>query len=447
MRQEAPRADRGTERGPGAATRERAPRPRRRLAALLALAAAGLVAGCERGPEAAPTRPTPEVGTVTMKAERIVLTRELPGRTAPFLVAEVRPQVSGILLERHFVEGRDVEAGRPLYQIDPAPFQAAVDSAEANLEAAKSAAGRARAAVQASLAGVGRQEATVALARLNHARVGDLFRDKVVSASERDQAATDLQVAEASLRAAEAQVESDRAAVAAAESAIEQAEAALVTSKIQLDHTKITAPIGGRIGRSTVTVGALVTAYQPVPLAVIQQLDPIYVDVTQASVDLLRFRRDLAGGGLRRDREDEEKVRLKLEDGTPYPLEGTLQFRDVTVDPTTGSVVLRMVFPNPDLVLLPGMYARAVVEEGVVEAAVLAPQQGVTRDARGNPLAMVVSEAGQVEQRALTVDRAIGDRWLVTKGLSPGDRLIVDGLQKVRPGVPVRVVPLDAEAR
>lgn len=222
---------------------------------------------------------------------------------------------------------------------------------------------------------------------------------------------------------------------------VASAKAAVESARINLANTPIKAPISGRIGASAVTVGALVTAYQPLALATVQQLDPIYVDVTQSSSELLRLRRRLEAGRLKTGGESARKVKLILEDGTPYPLEGKLQFRDVTVEPSTGAVTLRMVFPNPKQILLPGMFVRAVVEDGVDDQAILAPQQGVTRDPKGNAVALLLGKDGKVEQRTLTLDRAMGDKWLVTSGLSAGDQLIVEGLQKIRPGMPVKVVP------
>jgi membrane fusion protein (multidrug efflux system) len=237
-------------------------------------------------------------------------------------------------------------------------------------------------------------------------------------------------------------VESDRAAVAAAEAAIKQAEAALETSRINLGYTKITAPISGRIGRSNVTEGALVTAYQAV-LATIQTLDPIYVDVPQSTVELMRLRRSLENGHLISNGDDQKKVKLVLEDGTAYPLEGTLKFRDVTVDPTTGSVILRIVAPNPQGILLPGMFVRAIVEEGVNGQAILVSQQAVSRDQKGNALVLVVDGEGKVQQRKVGTDRAIGDKWVISSGLAKGDRVIVEGMQRVRPGAAVKVVPFE----
>lgn len=340
-----------------------------------------------------------EVGVVRIAPGRVVLTTELPGRTSAFLVAEVRPQVSGIIQQRQFTEGADVKTGTVLYQIDPAQYQAAFEQAKAAQALA---------------------EANLPATRSRAERLKGLVAIHAAGEQDYDDAAAALARAEASVAASRAAAESAR---------------------INLAYAPIKAPISGRIGRSSVTVGALVAAYQPVPLAVIQQLDPIYVDVTQSSAEMLRLRRDLESGRLKQDAQGRSKVRLLLEDGTPYAHEGTLKFADVTVDPTTGSVTLRMVFPNPDHVLLPGMFVRASVEQGVDDAAILVPQVGVTRNTRGEPLALVVGRDGKVEQRSLEVDRAIGDTWLVTKGLSAGEQVIVDGLQRVRPGVPVNAVP------
>jgi membrane fusion protein (multidrug efflux system) len=402
---------------------------------------AGLTAPACRSEHAAPQHTLPEVAIVTVTTERAVLTTELPGRTCAYFVAEIRPQVNGIIQKRLFDEGSDVRAGDVLYQIDPAPFQAAYDSAAANLSGMRKAADRARAALEASIAGVKRQQATLDLARTTRWRYEELFKKSVISAGQRDQAVTDAEVAEATLRSAEAQVKNDQEAVAVAEAAIQQAEAALETARINLAYTRITAPISGRIGKSNVTVGALATAYQGSPFATIQQLDPIYVDATQSSATLLRLKRNIASGLLKGNGPNQTRVKLLLEDGTPYPLEGILKFSEVTVDPSSGSFILRMVFPNPKHILLPGMYVRAVVQEGEVDHAILVPQQGVSRDTKGDPVALVVDGDGKVGQRMLTVDRAIGDRWLVASGLEPGERVIVEGAQKVRPGTTVKVVP------
>jgi membrane fusion protein (multidrug efflux system) len=339
------------------------------------------------------------VGVVTLTAESVTLTTELPGRVSAYLVAEVRPQVNGLIQKRAFTEGADVRAGELLYQIDPAPYQAAYDQA---------------------VAALGVAEAGLPALRSRAERFAELATIRAAGRQDADDAQAALLTAEANVAAARAAVE---------------------TARVNLAYTPLKAPISGRIGRSAVTVGAIVTAYQPAPLAVIQQLDPIYVDVIQSSADLLHLRRRLASGELTRAAAA-HAVRLLLEDGTPYPLAGSLEFQDVTVDPTTGSVTVRMVFPNPDHLLLPGMYVRAVLEQGSIPDAVLAPQQGVTRDARGNPIAWVVGADNVVEQRTLEVGRAIGDRWLVYDGLEAGDRLIVDGLQRVRPGATVTTAPV-----
>ena len=373
---------------------------RYKLLSLLA-GAPVILAACGKAPgpaQATPSGPI-EVGVVTVRAERVVLATELPGRTTAYLVAEVRPQVNGLIQERTFVEGSMVQKGALLYQIDPAPYQAAYEQAKAALAVA---------------------EAAVPPLKLRVERLKELVAIRAVGQQDYDEASAALLKAEASVASAKATVESAR---------------------INLAYTPLRAPIAGRTGKSSVTPGALVTAYQQTPLVTIQQLDPIYVDVTQSSSELLRLRRNLASGKLARPGPVESRVKLLLEDGTPYSRTGVLQFRDVTVDPTTGSVVLRMVFPHPDAVLLPGMFVRATVEEGVLEQAILAPQQGVTRDARGNASAMVVDAANKVAVRPLVVDRAIGDRWLVTSGLADGDQVIVEGLQRVRPGVPVKAVP------
>ncbi len=363
---------------------------------ILILFCLALVVGCERK-AAPPVMPPPEVATVTVAPQQVVLTTELPGRTSPFLIAEIRPQINGLIQKRLFTEGSDVTVGQALYQIDPAPFQAILDNA---------------------LAMLARAEANLPAVSSRTKRAEELLAAKAVSQQDGDDAIS-------ALKQAEADVQSWKATVK--------------TARINLDYTKITAPIAGRIGKSSVTDGAIVTAYQPMPLATIQQMDPIYVDVPQSTSDLLRLQRRLVDGRLTRDGNNQNVVQLILEDGTKYPSEGTLQFRDVTVDPSTATVILRMVFPNPNGVLLPGMFVRTVVKEGVNEKAILIPQQAVVRDPRGNPMVMIVNAAGMAEPRLLTLDRAIGDKWLVSAGLAPGERVIVEGLLKVRPGAPVRV--------
>jgi membrane fusion protein (multidrug efflux system) len=376
-----------------------------------------LMSSCKSKVDSRPAGPA-EVATVTIRPERVVLTTELPGRTSSYLVAEIRPQVNGLIQSRLFREGANVKAGDLLYQIDPAPYQAAYNQAKAALATAE--------------ADLVTAEANLPAIRLRAERLKGLAAIHAVGQQDYDDAS-------AALRQAEANVEARRAA-------IEINRAALESARINLSYTPIKAPISGRIGISNVTVGALTAAYQANPMAVVQQLDPIYVDVIQASAELLRLRRRLESGRLKRNGATQSKVKLFLEDGTPYPLQGTLQFRDVTVDPATGSFTLRLVFPNPNQVLLPGMFVRAVVEEGVSEQALLAPQQGITRDPKGNPIAWVVGKDDKVEQRALELDRAIGDKWLVTSGLVDGDRLIVEGLQRVRPGSRVRAVPFTGPA-
>jgi len=414
------------------------------------LGAAFLVSGlllvsCD-SPQQAPPRPIPEVITETVQPQPVILTVELPGRTSAYRVAEIRPQVSGLLQKRMFTEGADVKAGQLLYQIDAAPFKASLDNARANLAAMRKAADRARTDLSARIAGVSRQQATLALAKTNRQRLKELVKDRAVSVSEYDQAVTETAVAEATLREAEAQVESGRVAVAAAEAAIQQAQAALETARINLGYTQITAPISGRIGKSNVTEGAIVTAYQALALATVQQLDPMYVDVPQSTNELLRLKRRIEDGRLNQNEKSQQKVKLILEDGSEYLMEGDLQFRDVTVEPSTGSVILRVVFPNPDGVLLPGMFVRAVVREGIHRQAILIPQQAVSRDTKGQPLALIVDKEDKVQQRMLRLDRAIGDKWLVTSGLEAGDRVIVEGLQKARPGALVKVVPPAADS-
>jgi membrane fusion protein (multidrug efflux system) len=343
----------------------------------------------------------PEVAVVTVKAERVPIITELPGRTSAYLIAEVRPQVSGIIQKRFFTEGADVKSGEVLYQIDSATYEAAHSGAKAALA---------------------RAEANVMSIRNRVQRYKELVSINAVSQQEHDDAV-------AALKQAEADVEANKAATEIA--------------RINLAYTRLTAPISGRTGKSNVTVGALVTASQPTPLTVIQQLDPIYVDATQSSANLLQLKGHIAAGRIKGGGPDQAKVKLLLEDGTPYPVEGSLKFSDVTVDPSTGSFTLRMVFPNPKGILLPGMYVRSLVQEGVVDKAILAPQEGVSRDPKGNPVALIVDSSDKVELRALKVDRAIGDKWLISEGLKPGDRLIVEGIQKVRPGAPVKVIPFD----
>jgi len=398
-----------------------------------------LLTGCDQKHQAPRQQHISDVSTVTIQPEKVILTSELPGRTSAYAIAEIRPQVSGIIEKRMFEEGADVKAGQVLYQIDSALYQAAFDQVEANHLAMKKAVDRARAALEASSADVRRLQASLGLARKNRTRYEHSFEDKIVSAVQRDQSVTEVQVLESSLSAAKAQVESNHSAVAAAKASVKEAEAALKTARINLAYCRVTAPIAGRIGRSNVTEGATVTAYQPVPLATIQQLDPIYADIPQSTAELLRLKHS----GLNRKLEGLDKVKLILEDSSEYPLEGTLKFSDITVDPTTGSVILRVVFPNPDHVLLPGMFVRTKIIEGVRDQALLVPQQGVSRDHKGNPFALIVNAESKVESRMLTLDRALGDQWLILDGLAPNDHVIVEGTQMLRPGMSVNARQID----
>lgn len=413
----------------------------RAVGMLAAFTVAILLGGCPREQMQAPPPMTPEVATITVETQRVALTSELPGRTSAWLVAEVRPQVSGLIQERLFEEGADVEAGQVLYQIDDAPYLAALNQTKANLVAAQNAAKQVRAALEASIAAVAQQKAVLELAEINRQRFETLAVEGAESASQRDRYVTEAEVAAATLRSVQAKLESDRQAIEVADAAISQAEAAVASAQVNLDYTKIIAPIAGRIGKSNVTVGSLATAHQPMTLTTIQQLDPIYVDVPQSYGELLALRRRLENNHLENDEIIVRQVRLILEDGTPYAHEGTLQFRDVTVNSSTNSVLIRMVFPNPEGILVPGMFVRAVITEGVNPAAILVPQQAVSRDPKAQPIAMLVDDAGMVEQRVLTIDRAVGNQWLIAEGLAPGDRIIMEGVQRVRHGIQVNAVP------
>lgn len=356
------------------------------FAALVSAVALALLSltGCQE--DSAPqAQQTPQVGVVTLQPQPFALTTEVPGRTSAYRIAEVRPQVNGIIQKRLFTEGSEVKAGQQLYQIDPAMYEAAYKSAQATQISAKSLADRYKL----------------------------LVADKAVSQQAYDEA---------------------RAAGLQADAALEQA-------RIDLRYTKVLAPISGRIGRSGVTEGALVTSGQTMAMATIQQLDPIYVDVTQSSKELLRLRADLAAGRLQKAGDNSAKVQLVLEDGSHYAHEGTLEFSEVAVDEGTGSVTLRAVFPNPDHLLLPGMFVHAELQAGIKQQAILAPQQGITRNQRGEPTALVVNAENKVEQRVLKASRTVGSAWLVEDGLDEGDRLITEGLQFVQPGIEVKAVP------
>lgn len=357
--------------------------------------------GACSGGQTAESGATP-VTVVTLQPESVTLTRELPGRTNPFLVAEVRPQVSGIVKKRLFTEGGLVKAGQALYQIDDATYRADFASAKASLA---------------------RAQATLKSARLTAARSEELARIDAVSRQDNENAAAALDQAEADVKVAEAAVQS---------------------AGILVGYGRIATPISGRIGKSSVTAGALVTANQAASLATVQQLDPIYVDLTQSSAELSALRKALAAGTL--ESAAEMPVTILMEDGARYSHDGKLAFSEVTVDPSTGSFALRVVVPNPDHVLLPGMYVRAVVGNGVRQNALLVPQQGVARDPRGNTTAMVVGAGNKVEVRPVQVSRTIADKWLVEGGLAAGDKVIVAGVQKVQPGALVQATEMGAQA-
>jgi len=373
------------------------------LAALLLVASCGKDSGSSA--TAAPAGRPVEVSVVTIAAQPLTLTRELPGRTSAFRVAEVRARVNGIIQKRLFTEGGDVKQGQPLFRIDPGPYQAAAESAQAQLA---------------------RAEAMIVSARQLAERYTKLVETNAISRQEYDDAVVKVKTAEADVAAA---------------------RAAVKTARINLDYTTVTAPLAGRIGRAEVTEGAYVQQSTATLLATIQQLDRMYVDLTWSSADVLRMRRALESGALQRDSAPgEAKVTIVLEDGRDYATPGTLQFADVSVDETTGSINLRAIVPNPKGELLPGMFVRARIEEGTSPQAILVPQRAVTRDQGGRPIAMIVDKDGKVERRSLVTDRAVGDSWLVTEGLAVGDRVIVEGLQKIRPGATVAAVPLKAPA-
>ncbi len=363
-----------------------------RVATCVATALA--LTGCGKGGEHK-TPPPPVVGVITIQPSAVALDDELPGRTAPYLVSDVRPQISGIVLRRLFTEGSLVRAGQSLYEIDPSLYRAAVGQAQGQLASA---------------------QANAVAARLKAQRYDDL--EKINAVARQD--------------AADA-----RAAAGQADAAIQQQQAALQTAKINLRYTIVSAPISGRIGRSSVTPGALVTASQADALATIQTLDPIYVDIQQSSTDLVKLRQAIAAGGVL---PNEAAVRLKLEDGTSYPLSGKLEFSEVSVDPSTGAVTLRARFPNPQGLLLPGMYVRAVISQAVRQGAFLVPEQGVTLDAKGDASVLIVGADGKVVRRAVRTHGIRGGQWVVTDGLKPGDRVIVEGSGKAQPGQQVRAV-------
>ncbi len=364
---------------------------RRQHGAILALAVvAAFGAGCGSKKAAPPPPPPVAVKVTTLTPQTVGLTTDLPGRTVPYKVAEIRPQVSGVIQKRMFIEGGDVKEGQQLYQIDPALYQAAYESAAATAESAKATVERYKPLVQINA--VSKQD-----------------YDNAVAAAAQNKASAD-------------------------------------TARINLVYTRLLSPISGRVGRSSVTEGALVTANQTTALATVQQLDPIYVDVTQPSAVLLRLRRELAAGELVQTSGNEAEVHLILEDGSRYKSPGKLQFAEVQVDQTSGSVTLRALFPNPDKLLLPGMFVQERIEEGRRTDALLVPQVAVTHNQRGDPTALVVNADNKVELRTLVTDRAIGDKWVVTGGLKAGERVIVEGVQFAKPGATVKPEELQSAA-
>lgn len=354
--------------------------------------------GCDDSNDSPAQAVHPQVKVHTIQSAPLRITTELPGRTSAFRIAEVRPQVNGIILKRHFIEGGDIKAGESLYQIDPATYQAALESARGELAKARAAA---------------------EIARLTVKRYAPLAGTQYISRQEYDQA---------------------RATASQADASVKAAQAAVDAAAINLAYTRVTSPVSGRIGKSTVTEGALVTSGQTTALATVQQLDPMYVDVTQSSTDFQRLRNAVQQGQLEKEK-GQRPVELLMENGQPYPLKGTLQFSDVTVDESTGSITLRAVFPNPQHSLLPGMFVRARIDEGVQPQAILVPQQALTRTPRGEATVLVVDAKNQVQVRAVTTGQAIGDKWLITSGLTSGEQVIVSGQQKVRAGVTVAPQP------
>jgi membrane fusion protein (multidrug efflux system) len=361
-----------------------------------------VLVGCGKAKQAPPVAQTPEVAVVTVHRASVPVATELPGRTSAYLVAQVRARVDGIVLKRQFAEGGDVRANQPLYQIDPAPYRAALDSAVAALQKA---------------------EANLAAMTAQAQRYKILVAGNAVSKQEYDNAV-----------AAQGQAAAD----------VASGKAAVQTAKINLGYTDVASPITGRIGTSQVTQGAYVQASAATLMSTVQQIDPIYVDLNQSSVEGLQLRRDVASGRLKLNGPNQAKVALILEDGTQYPLTGTLQFTDITVDPATGSVTVRAIIPNPKHVLLPGMFVRARVEQGVNDHALLVPEVGVTHDSSGRATVLVVGPDNKVELRTIQATGTAGTNWVVDSGLKDGERVIVSGVQKVQPGASVRTVDANA---
>jgi membrane fusion protein, multidrug efflux system len=375
-------------------------RPRNGLAVAATLASLCILTGC--GGDAPGTPPPPEVTVVTLATKTVTLKRELPGRVSPFLIAEIRPQVSGIVRKRPFEEGGRVAAGEILYRLEDSTYRADAESARAELA---------------------RAEATLVAARATSRRIAELVDTGAVSRQDRDTAV---------------------AALGEAEAGVGAARAVLARAEVVLGYTRIASPIAGRIGKSSVTQGALVTANQAAALATVQQLDPVYVDLSQSSSEWLALRKEIAAGTLESTKE--LPVVILLEDGTTYDERGKLVFADVSVDPATGSTLLRVVVPNASMLLLPGMFVRAVIGTGTRSNAILVPQQGIQRDPSGKAFALVAGRDGNVARREVRVSSTVRDQWLVEDGLAAGDRVIVEGLQKVQPGAPAKAVERGAGA-
>jgi membrane fusion protein (multidrug efflux system) len=349
---------------------------------------------------AGPPKP-PQVGVVTLKQQEVLRATELPGRTVAAMASEVRPQVSGVILKRLFTEGSDVKEGQQLYQIDPATYKAAFDNAVAALDKAKAA---------------------LVTAQAKAVRYKKLIDAEMISRQDYDDVV--------------ATARQDQADIASAEASVEQ-------TRINLEYTKVFSPISGRIGHSAVTPGALVTQNQTTALATVTQLDPLYVDLNQSSATLLRLRKEMEAGEIERVGDGVVKVTLKLEDGSVYPISGTLKFAEATVDQGTGTVLLRAQFPNPHQLLMPGMYVHAVIHEGLDRNGLTVPQKAVSRNTRGEATVLVLEEGNKVALRVIQTGSAMGNQWIVAAGLRDGDKVLMDGTQNVRPGSVV--APLEVE--
>ena len=372
--------------------------------AMLVLSGSFLLSGCGEEQKQGGEMPPPDVKVVTLKAAPLTVSTELPGRTSAYRIAEVRPQVGGIILKRNYKEGSDVKEGESLYQIDPAPFQATLNSAQAELAKAR---------------------ANAELARLTVNRYKPLLGTNYISRQDYDEAVSTHAQAQAAVRAAQAAVQ---------------------TAQINLNYTKVTSPISGLSGKSNVTEGALVATGQSQPLTLVQQIDPIYVDVTQSSDDYLRLKHEIASGAVDKE-QGKVAVTLVTAENKDYTHKGYLEFSDVTVDETTGSITMRAVFPNPQESLLPGMFVRARVDEGVRPDAILVPQEGVIRTAKGGAVVNVVNAKNEIEVRPVTVGQSYGNKWLVTSGVNNGERVVVEGFQKIKAGAAVKATEADLNAQ